>query len=102
MAAEPQQTAMFMTATTVVAVAAPSTLPAPAAIGSPQAVALEIPDDDIPLPGWDQWASLPASAPEPPTGALVVRGDDSAALGARLMVLGPRRRTPLSQLRAAL
>jgi hypothetical protein len=72
---------MFMTATTVVAVAALSTLPAPAATGSPQAVALEIPDDDIPLPGWDQWASLPASAPEPPTGALVVRGDDSAALG---------------------
>jgi hypothetical protein len=32
-------------------------------------------------PGWDQWASLPASAPEASTGALVVRDDGGAALG---------------------
>jgi hypothetical protein len=42
---------------------------------------VEIPDDDVPPPGWDQWASLPASAPEPPTGALPARGDVGAALG---------------------
>jgi hypothetical protein len=42
---------------------------------------VEIPDDDIPPPGWDQLASPPASAPEPPTVALFIRGDVSAALG---------------------
>jgi hypothetical protein len=42
---------------------------------------VEVPDDDVPPPGWDQWASLPASAPEASTGALVVRDDDGAALG---------------------
>jgi hypothetical protein len=26
---------------------------------------VEIPDDDVPPPGWDQWASLPTPAPEP-------------------------------------
>jgi hypothetical protein len=40
-----------------------------------------VPDDDDPPPGWDQWASLPASAPEASTGALVVRDNDGAALG---------------------
>jgi hypothetical protein len=42
---------------------------------------VEIPDDDVPPPGWDQWVSLPAPAPEPPTGVLVVRGGGGAALG---------------------
>jgi hypothetical protein len=79
--AESQQAAMVRAATTVVEVAAPSNLPAPAAAGSPRAEVVEVPDDDVPPPGWDQWASLPASAPEPPTGALMVRGNDSAALG---------------------
>jgi hypothetical protein len=101
-AAEPQLAAMVMTATTAVAVAAPSTLLAPAAADSPRAAVVEVPDDDVLPPGWDQWASLPASAPEPPTEALVVRGDDGAALGAQLMVSGPHRCTPPSQLRAAL
>jgi hypothetical protein len=64
-----------------VAVAAPSTLPALAAAGSPRVAVVEIPDDDVPPPGWDQWASLPASAPEPPTGALMVRGDDVRGAG---------------------
>jgi hypothetical protein len=72
---------MVMAATTVVAVAAPSTLPAPAIADSPQAEVVEIADDDVPPPGWDQWVSLPASAPEPPTGALVVKGDVGLALG---------------------
>jgi hypothetical protein len=84
---------MVMAATTAMAAAAPSTLSAPAVAGSPQAVVMEIPDDDVLPPGWDQWVSLPASAPEPPTGALVVRGDVGAALGSRLMVSGPHRRT---------
>jgi hypothetical protein len=48
-----------------VAVAAPPTSPAPAAAGSPRAAVVEIPDDDdVPPPGWDQWASAPVSAPE--------------------------------------
>jgi hypothetical protein len=37
---------------------------APTLAGSSQATAVEIPDDDVPPPGWDQWASLPTSAPE--------------------------------------
>jgi hypothetical protein len=72
---------MATAATTAMAVVASSTLPAPAVTGSPQAVMVEILDDDIPPPGWDQWASPPVSAPEAPTGALVVRGDVGAALG---------------------
>jgi hypothetical protein len=72
---------MVMMATTVEAVAAPSTLSVLAAVGSLRAAVVEVPDDDVPPPGWDQWASLLTSAPEPPTGALVVRGDDGAALG---------------------
>jgi hypothetical protein len=32
----------------------------PALAGSSQAAAVEIPDDDAPPPGWDQWASLGA------------------------------------------
>jgi hypothetical protein len=81
MAVEPQQAASVTAATTGVAVAAPPTSLAPAATGSPRAVVVEIPDDDVPPPGWDQWASPPVSAPETPTGMLVVRSDVGAALG---------------------
>jgi hypothetical protein len=42
---------------------------------------VEIPDDDVSPPGWDQWASLPASAPEASAGALVVRDNGGAVLG---------------------
>jgi hypothetical protein len=42
---------------------------------------VEVPDDDVPLPDWDQWASLPASAPEASAGALMVRDDGGAVLG---------------------
>jgi hypothetical protein len=44
---------------------------------------VEIPDDDddVPPPGWDQWASAPVSAPEASAGALVARGNVGAALG---------------------
>jgi hypothetical protein len=37
----------------------------PALAGSSQATVVEIPDDDVPPLGWDQWASLPTPAPEP-------------------------------------
>jgi hypothetical protein len=48
----------------------------PALAGSSQATAVEISDDDTPPPGWDQWGSLPAPAPESQAGALVRRWDD--------------------------
>jgi hypothetical protein len=47
----------------------------PALAGSSQATAVEIPDDDAPPPGWDQWVSLPTPAPTPQAGALVRRWD---------------------------
>jgi hypothetical protein len=72
---------MVMAATTAVVVAAPSTLWAPAVAGSPQAVVVEIPDDDVLPPGWDQWASPPVSALEASAGVLAARGDVGAALG---------------------
>jgi hypothetical protein len=72
---------MVVAATTAEAVTAPSTLPAPAVAGISQAVVVEIPDDDVPPPGWDQWASPAASAPEASAGALVVRDGVGAALG---------------------
>jgi hypothetical protein len=50
---EPEQAVSVTVATTGVAVAAPPTLPTPAAAGSPRAVVVEIPDDDVPSPGWD-------------------------------------------------
>jgi hypothetical protein len=78
-AAEPRQAATVTTATTATVVAVPSTPPAPAAAGNPRAVVVEVPDDDVPPPGWDQWASLPASAPEASTGALVVMDDGGVA-----------------------
>jgi hypothetical protein len=45
----------------------------PALAGSSHPTAVEIPDDDVPPPGWDQWTSLPTPAPEPQAGALVRR-----------------------------
>jgi hypothetical protein len=83
------------------AVTTPSVPPAPAPIDDSQAMVVEIPDEDVPPPGWDQWVSLPAPAPEPPTGTLVVRDNNGVALGARPMVPGPRRRAPPFQLRVA-
>jgi hypothetical protein len=60
----------------------------------------EIPDDDdVPPPGWDQWASPPVSAPEASAGALVAQGDVGAALrrpadgvGASSSRIGPAAR----------
>jgi hypothetical protein len=53
----------------------------PALAGSSQATAVEIPDDDALPPGWDQWGSLPAPAPEPQAGALVRRWDGHMVAG---------------------
>jgi hypothetical protein len=53
----------------------------PALAGSSHATAVEIPDDDVPPPGWDQWACLPTPAPEPQAGALVIRRDDHMVAG---------------------
>jgi hypothetical protein len=79
---EPQQEALVMVTATAVAVAAPPTSPALAAAGGLRAAVVEIPDDDdVPPPGWDQWASAPVSAPEASAGALVARGDIGATLG---------------------
>jgi hypothetical protein len=91
-----QQAATVTTATPAMAVAAPSTSPASAAAGSSRAAVVEVLDDDVPPPDWDQWASLPASAPEASTRALVVRDDDGAALGC------PADDTGASSSRAAL
>jgi hypothetical protein len=63
------------------AVTAPSISPAPAPVGGSQAVVVEVPDDDTPPPGWDQWGSLPAPAPEPPVGAVGVRDDGRVTSG---------------------
>jgi hypothetical protein len=52
---------------------------------------VEIPDDDddVPPPGWDQWASTPVSAPEASAGALVAQGGIGAALGRPANGVGP-------------
>jgi hypothetical protein len=62
-------------------VIAPSVPPAAAPIDDSPAAVVEVPDEDVLPPGWDQWVSLPAPAPEPPTGELVARDDGGAALG---------------------
>jgi hypothetical protein len=41
--------------------------------GGSRAEVVEVPDDDSPPPGWDQWASFPTLSPEPQKGALVRR-----------------------------
>jgi hypothetical protein len=57
------------------AVTTPSISSAPAPVSGSQAAVVEIPDDDTPPPGWDQWGGLAAPAPELLVGALVVRDD---------------------------
>jgi hypothetical protein len=66
------------TATTTVmtvAAAVPSASPASALAGGNQVAVVDVPNDDVPPPGWGQWGSLPAPAPEPPVGVLVMRED---------------------------
>jgi hypothetical protein len=55
----------------------------PALAGSSRAMAVEIPDDDAPPPGWDQWVNLPLPSPEPQEGALVRRWDGHMVAGGR-------------------
>jgi hypothetical protein len=53
-ATEPQQVVTATMAVMTMAVTAPSILPVPAPAGGPQVAVVEIPDDNIPPPGWDQ------------------------------------------------
>jgi hypothetical protein len=79
-AATPQQESAATEARPEVVVGA---RPEPALAGSSQAMAVEIPDDDVPPPGWDQWVNLPMPAPEPQAGALVRRWDGHMVAGGR-------------------
>jgi hypothetical protein len=78
---EPQQVVAALTAAMTTAVTAPSIPPVTATVGGCQAAVVEILDDDTPPPGWDQWGNLPALAPEPPTGVLVIRDDGGVMSG---------------------
>jgi hypothetical protein len=80
-AVEPQQVVAALTAAMTTVVTAPSIPPAPASVSGSQVAVVEIPDDDTPPLGWDQWGNLPAPAPEPPVGALVVRDDGRVTSG---------------------
>jgi hypothetical protein len=82
-AVEPQQVVAAVTMAMTTAVTAPSIPSASAPVDDSQAAVVEIPDEDTPPPGWDQWRNLPAPAPEPPTGVLVVR-DDGGVVSGRL------------------
>jgi hypothetical protein len=55
--------------------------PVSAPVDGSQAAVVEIPDDDTPPPGWDQWGNLPAPAADPPTGVLVMRDDSGVMSG---------------------
>jgi hypothetical protein len=78
-AAEPQPVAAAATA--VMAVTASSISSAPAPVSGSQAAVVEVPDYDTPPPRWDQWGSLPAPAPGPPVGVLVMRDDGCVMSG---------------------
>jgi hypothetical protein len=55
----------------------------PAPAGGSRAVVVEIPDDDSPPPGWDQWVSFPTLSPEPQEGAVVRRREGHMVAGGR-------------------
>jgi hypothetical protein len=44
---------------------------------------VDIPDDDSPPPGWDQWVSFPTLSPESQEGALVRRREGHMVAGGR-------------------
>jgi hypothetical protein len=46
-------------------------------------VVVEIPDDDSPPPGWDQWVSFPMPSAESQEGALVRRRDGHMVAGSQ-------------------
>jgi hypothetical protein len=78
---ELQQVVAALTAAMTMTVTAPSIPPAPAPVSGSQAAVVEIPNDDTPPPGWEQWGNLPAPASEHPTGVLVMRDDGSVMSG---------------------
>jgi hypothetical protein len=80
-AVEPQQVVAALTVAMTTAVTAPSIPPMLAPVSGSQAVVVEIPDDNTPPPGWDQWGNMPAPAPEPPTGVLIMRDDGGVMSG---------------------
>jgi hypothetical protein len=51
--------------------------------GGSRAEVVEVPDDDSPPPGWDQWASFPTRSPEPQEGALVRQREGHMVAGGR-------------------
>jgi hypothetical protein len=53
----------------------------PAPAGGSRAVVVEVPDDDSPPPGLDQWASFTTLSPEPQEGALVRRREGHMVSG---------------------
>jgi hypothetical protein len=55
----------------------------PAPAGSSRAAVVEIPDDDSPPLGWDQWVSFPTLSSESKEGALVRRRDGHMVVGGR-------------------
>jgi hypothetical protein len=67
-AVEPQQAVAAPSAAMIMVVTAPLVPPALAPIDYSQAAVVDIPDEDVLLPGWDQWVSLPAPAPSPRRG----------------------------------
>jgi hypothetical protein len=54
-----------------------------APVGGSRAVVVEVPDDDSPPPGWDQWTSFPTLSPESQEGALVRRREGHMVAGGR-------------------
>jgi hypothetical protein len=68
MAVEPQHAVAAPSAAATTAVTTPLVPPAPAPTEDSRAAVLEIPDDDVPPPGWDQWVSLPRQPPSPQRG----------------------------------
>jgi hypothetical protein len=52
--------------------------------GGSRAAVVEIPDDDSPPPGWDQWVSFPTASPESQEGALVRRWEGHMVAGGRV------------------
>jgi hypothetical protein len=85
-----------MVAATAVAATVSEVPPAPVPVAVDQAAMVEIPDDDAPPPGWGQWESWPAPAPEPAAGVLVMQEDGC------VMPRHPLRGVEASSSRAAL
>jgi hypothetical protein len=95
-ATEPQRVATAITVVMTTGTTTPSVLLAFDHAGGNQVAVVEVPDDDVPPPGWGQWENLPAPALEPPVGVLVMR-DDGCVMSGR-----PTHGAEASSSRAAL